>query len=200
MKEYYYDKLLHVKTGANKYTKYPDELHHHPYEPTLYGALDALFADYELKKGSQFVDFGCGKGRLNFYIHYFHNVRVKGVEMDEGLLAEALVNLQHYLHHAKKYEEAIEFICCLAEEYQIDPADTHFYFFNPFSIDIFRKVIHNILRSAEKTEREIALILYYPQDDYIRFLDKDTSFELQKEVIVPGLFEQNPYERFLIYG
>ena len=87
----------------------------------------------------------------------------------------------------------------MAEEYQIDPLDNRFYFFNPFSIQIFMKVINHILFSKEEFERDIEVILYYASDDYIFFLENDTAFELKQEVKIPGLYEAVPYERFLVY-
>jgi hypothetical protein len=61
------------------------------------------------------------------------------------------------------------------------------------------KTINNILLSVEKSERNIELILYYPSEDYIYYLENDTSFELKKEIILPYFYEQNANERFLIY-
>ena len=61
------------------------------------------------------------------------------------------------------------------------------------------KVINNILLSVEASEREIDLILYYASEDYIYYLENDTSFELKEEIVIPELYEQNPHERFLIY-
>jgi hypothetical protein len=87
----------------------------------------------------------------------------------------------------------------LAEEYDIDKQDNHFYFFNPFSVQIFMKIINNILLSFEKEPRQIELILYYASQDYIFFLENQTAFELKNEVILPGLTESNPFEKFVIY-
>lgn len=199
MKEYDYDKLLHVKTEGNKYVHYPDSVHQNPYEPTPYEALDVLFQSYKLKKGCQVIDFGSGKGRLGFYLHHFHRVTVKGIEMDEDLVEESLVNLQNYNKYTKSSEGTIEFLCCLAEEYRIAPEDTHFYFFHPFSITIFRNIISRILQSIEENYREVDLILYYPHDNYIDYLERETMFEQEKEVMIPGLYEHDPYERVLIY-
>lgn len=61
------------------------------------------------------------------------------------------------------------------------------------------KVIHNILRSVEENPRDVELILYYASDDYRYFLDNQTIFELKDEIILPHLYEHNPYEKFLIY-
>ncbi|MEN1967789.1 methionine biosynthesis protein MetW [Lentibacillus sp. N15] len=200
LKEYYYDKSLHVQTGQANIITYPDSLHHNPYEPTPYTALEALFAEYELRYGSQVVDFGCGKGRLSFYLHHYHRVAVKGIEMDQVLLDEAKANLRSYLQYAKNRGCTIQFLDCLAEDYRITPEDTHFYFFNPFSVTIFQQVVYHILASVEDVKRKVDLILYYPNVEYENFLGSDTIFTLKREVVVPGLIEQDSRERFLVYG
>ena len=43
------------------------------------------------------------------------------------------------------------------------------------------------------------LVLYYPSEDYIYFLEQDTAFDLKKEITLPYLYENNQNERFLIY-
>jgi SAM-dependent methyltransferase len=198
MKEHYYDKLLNIKTSG--YQKdHNKSIHYHPYEPTPYSALEKLFEMYKLKNTDRIVDFGCGKGRLNFYINYLFDATVIGIEMNETFYREAIENRNRFLKKAKHSKDNIHFHCCLAEEYEIDPRDNRFYFFNPFTIQIFRNVINNILLSNEHSEREIELVLYYVSEDYIYFLENHTTFELKEEVILPGLFEQNPFERFLIY-
>jgi SAM-dependent methyltransferase len=198
MKEYYYDKLMNITTSGDQ-KGFNQSFHYHRYEPSSYSALEILFDQYECKSSDRIVDFGCGKGRLNFYIHYFFHATAVGIEMNEIYYQEAIENQNRYLRKMKYSKESLHFHCCLAEEYPINPADNRFYFFNPFSIQIFMKVINNILLSVERSERDIELILYYASEDYIYFLENDTSFELKKEIILPGLYEQNLYERFLIY-
>lgn len=195
MKEYYYDKLLQVKTGANR-QEYNNSLHQHPYEPTDYHVLEILLDQYEFKDGDCMVDFGSGKGRLCFFIHYFHGVLAKGIEMDNMLYQEAIDNKKSYI---KKDKKGVQFFHSLAETYAIDPQDNRFYFFNPFSVQIFMKVIHNILLSVEASNRNIELILYYASADYTYYLEKNTDFRLRKEIKVPGLNEEDEYERLLIY-
>ncbi|MDQ0200654.1 methyltransferase [Neobacillus ginsengisoli] len=198
MNEQYYDTLLNIKTVGNQ-KGFNKSLHYHRYEPTPYSALDTLFNQYELKSSDCIIDFGCGKGRLNFYIHYFFNASVAGVEMNEVFYQEAMENRKNYLKKKKNNENRIHFHRCLAEEYQIEPSDNRFYFFNPFTVQIFMKIIKNILVSVEKSAREIELVLYYPAKDYIYFLENHTSFELKKEVRLQPFYEHNPNERFLIY-
>jgi SAM-dependent methyltransferase len=197
MKEPNYDVLLNIETEGNQ-RGYNKSFHYHRYEPTPYHALERLFAEYELTSSDHIVDFGCGKGRLNFFIHYLFHASVTGVEMNEKLYEEAMENKANYLIKAKNKGE-IQFQCCLAEKYEINPLDNTFYFFNPFTIPIFWKIINNILVSVEKNKREVDVILYYPSEDYIYFLENNTLFELIKEIQLPGLYENNANERFLIY-
>lgn len=193
-----YDRLLRIKTvGIREWDSQTS--HYNRYEATPYLALEALFHDYELKRTDGVVDFGCGKGRLAFYLHNRFQVSVVGVEMSAQLYQEALENQLGYREKSRRMGGAIRFECCLAEDYEVESTDNRFYFFNPFSIQIFMKVIHNILRSVERQERTIDVILYYPTAAYIQFLETGTPFELLKEVKVPGLYEQNENERFLVF-
>jgi SAM-dependent methyltransferase len=198
MKEHYYDKLLNIKTKGEQ-QGFHKSLHYHRYEPTPYSALEELFQQYKLDSTDYIVDFGCGKGRLNFYIHYFFGASVVGIEMDMGLFQEAIQNQKRFVKKTKDSQEKIQFLCCLAEEYEVKPQDNRFYFFNPFSIQVFRRIVNNILRSVEKRQREIDLVLYYPSEEYIYFLENDTAFELDMEVRVPYVYEHNQNERFLVY-
>ncbi|KEK24412.1 class I SAM-dependent methyltransferase [Bacillus gaemokensis] len=199
MNEQYYDAVLNIKTvgeqkGFNK------SLHYHRYEPTPYNGLETLFNQYELKSSDRIVDFGCGKGRLNFYVHHICGASAVGIEMNEMFYEEAMENRERYAKKAKSSKDKIQFQCCLAQEYEIDSRDNRFYFFNPFSVQVFMNVVNNILLSVEEAEREVEIILYYPSEDYIFFLENQTAFELKEEVRLPGVYEKNGNERFLVYG
>ncbi|HEY4554495.1 MAG TPA: class I SAM-dependent methyltransferase [Bacillaceae bacterium] len=193
-----YDRLLRIDTAGMK--DWPLQLaHYNRYEATPYEGLDELFGTYELDRSDRLVDFGCGKGRLLFYVHHRFGVSGTGVEVNGQLYQEALENLSSYLGKGRKRSDSIRFERIPAEKYPIGPEETLFYFFNPFSIQIFMKVIHNILLSAEQHPRRTDVILYYPHPDYIRFLGDRTPFQLIKEVPVSGLFQTNENERFLVY-
>lgn len=196
--ELFYEELLNIQTSGKK-SEVNNSVYYHPYEPTPYSALEELKKHYEVIAQDHIVDFGCGKGRLNFYMHYLFHASVTGIEMNEGFYHEALINKENYLKKSKRNEESIQFLCCKAEHYDIQPADNRFYFFNPFSIQIFMKVVNNILRSIENSYRETDLILYYASDDYRYFLENQTAFCLLQEVELPSLYKKDTYERFLIY-
>ena len=198
MKDEDYDKRLNIETGEDG-KELHISWHYNRYEPTPYRALETLFSQYQLKRSDRIVDFGCGKGRLNFFIHDRFQSSVVGIEVDEMLYLEAKENQKSYVPRTKNGKENILFLCCKAEEYQMNDLDNQFYFFNPFSIQVFRRVIQRILRSVETHPRKVELVLYYPTKDYVYFLENDTSFEIVKEVTIPELYEENQNERFLIF-
>lgn len=198
MDEQYFEKLLNIKTcGEQKILN--ESLHYNRYEATSYFALETLFKEYKLDKLDSIIDFGCGKGRLNFYINYFFGTTVTGIEMNNYFLEEALNNKNNYLIKNKKSKSNINFLNCFAEKYNINQTDNKFYFFNPFSVQIFIKVITNILISLDESPRSVDLILYYPSEDYIYYLENNTAFNLTNEIKLPGLYNNDSRQIFSIY-
>lgn len=199
MKQYKYDKLLGIRTGEDRRQILSFDENYNPYEPTSYETLETLLEHYPISKSDQFVDFGCGKGRVSFYLHHYTGVSTKGIEMMEEITEQALINLEGYRKKHPVRPQEIEFFTCLAEEYPVAKEDNRFYFFNPFSVNIFRKVVNNLLRSVEEHPRPIDLIIYYPDEEYIYYLEKDTSFGLVQEITVDCFFKKDADERILIY-
>ncbi|SHJ82052.1 hypothetical protein SAMN02745163_02615 [Clostridium cavendishii DSM 21758] len=198
MREQYYEKLLNIKTLEEQKVFY-QSLHYSTYEPTPYSALEILCEQYNFTAEDSIIDFGCGKGRFNFYINHFFDSTVKGIEMNTFFYKESIDNKRNYLKKHKKINDKINFLDCFAEEYNISPSDNKFYFFNPFSIHIFIKVIENILNSVKEYKRTVDIILYYPSEEYIYFLNDNTPFVLFTEIKLPYLYDKNPRESFLIY-
>lgn len=198
MTEQDYEKLLNIKTTGDQKVFY-DSLHYHRYEPTAYSWLDTLCKNYDFKPTDQIIDFGCGKGRLNFYLNYYTDASVTGIEMNNYFIELCEDNKKSYFEKNKKNIEKVKFINCLAQDYIIDDKDNVFYFFNPFSSQIFMKVVENILDSAYKNERTIDLILYYPEDDCIYYLENHTCFNLLKEIPNPELYSRDNRHKYVIY-
>lgn len=197
MKEQEYDRRLNITTSGNQ-RGFTDSLHHNRYEPTPYKLLDRLFENYSLSPGGRLVDVGCGKGRLNFYAHHVFGAETAGIEMNPVFYAKALENKRQYVKKHKNAEQKVTFYNCLAQDYPITARDTVFYFFNPFSVQIFIAFINEIIRSAEISPRTIEVILFFASQDYSDFLETRTVFELAKEIQLPG-FDKDLRERFLIY-
>lgn len=197
MDEQYYENLLNIKTSG-KQDLNETSIHYNRYEPTDYSSLERFFSEYSLKETDSIIDFGSGKGRLNFFINNKFNAKVTGIEMNTFFYNEALKNKSTYIECSKKDKNKISFINCLAEEYSIKDEDNIFYFFNPFSLQIFMKVLENILTSFCKCSRQIDIILFYPSTDYIFFLENSTLFNLVLELKLDN-FKNDPNERFLVY-
>ena len=131
MAERKFDQMLHVRTtglggGANMQTLTTGMKPHHmrPWKK--------LVRFYKFKQGDQVVDFGSGRGRVTFYIHYHFNIPVTGVENNELTYEEALYNKALYRQKNKHLKAPIRFEFGLAENYQIQPEDNVFYFLTRF--------------------------------------------------------------------
>lgn len=193
MLERKYDQKLNIRTSGIKELK---EKNHNRVEPTPYEALEVLVRNYRLEEGDRLVDFGCGRGRVMFYLHDYFNVAITGVEADDQTIDEALLNRRSYLYH-KENPAPLKIEYGLAEMYEISPEDNRFYFFNPFELPIYKKVIYNILQSVNKHPRRVELIMYYPLPEFKHFLHSRTPFELIQEFPVPKI--HGKYGRFAIY-
>lgn len=192
MEDQQLDKQLNIRTGGEQ-MGFNASMHEHRFEVTPYAWLDALFRAHPLVGNGRLVDFGSGKGRLNFFAHHVFGAPSAGIEVDPALHAAALRNLQRF-----KGRPAIEFINGYAQDYAIQPEDRWFYFFNPFSDPVFMAVIGRILESAAMHPREVDVILFYPAVEYVDFLERRTAFELVAEIPLPDA-HGDPREQFLIY-
>lgn len=190
------DQTLGIKTTGIREWK-EETTSYNRYEATPYTALDKLFKKYKLTKHDQVVDFGSGRGRVSFYIHHHFNIPVTGIEMNDKTYDEALYNKAVYRQKTKHLRAPIRFEYGLAEHYTIDAKDNCFYFFNPFSIDIFKEVVRNITQSVENVNRPVDIILYYPLPEFKKYLKKKTRFKLINKIKVPG--EHGKYGKFLIF-
>lgn len=169
--------------------------HCHRYEPTPYEVLEELFYHYTPKETDVIVDYGCGLGRLNFYIENRFSLVSTGVELADRYYEGALKNRETYFGNKEK----ITFVQCPAQDYEVAPDETVFYFFNPFSISIFRRVMNRILFSWQKNPRELTLILYYPEDDVVFYIENHTAFKLEREFASGEEVYSDRRERFCLY-
>ena len=195
MSERRHDKLLGIRTIGLR--DWPDDSDYNRYEATPYRALEHLFTYYSMEETDCLVDFGCGRGRVLFYIHNRFQIPVTGIEAHDVTYGEAINNEYTYRHKAKGINAPIHLKFGLAQHYTIKPEDNCFYFFNPFSERIFKKVIVNIHHSLRKHERSVDLILYYPMPKYKQILKYHTPFELINKVRLPKVSDHR--EKFLIY-
>ncbi len=197
MNEQDYEKLLNIETAGFQYG-YPKSVEYHRYEPTPYLALTQLFESYILPESAVVVDFGCGKGRVPIYLHHRLDVAALGIEMDAKFFVEAEHNKEQYFKKAAKKKKELSFLHVLAEEYDVRTQDNVFFFFNPFSVQIFRKVLANVYKSFEEHPREMHFVFYYPSEAYMEYIRYETTLELSHEIKLKG--NRNPNERICVFA
>ena len=140
------------------------------------------------------LDYGCGKGRVGFFLSYRTKARTIGIEYDDRIYAAALDNRKSTLSRVKP-----DFVLTRAEEYEV-PADVNrCYFFNPFSVEILHKVMARIVESWYDNPRELFLFFYYPSDDYIAYLMTVEELDFYDEIACDDLFVGDDRERIMIF-
>ena len=162
-KENSWDKLLQIKTVGRDDTN-SDE-YRYPYEPTPYSVLERLASTELFGKDDVVLDYGCGKGRVGFFLSYRTKAETIGIEYDEDIYQSALENRKTAVQKAKA-----DFVLTRAEEYEVPPEVNRCYFFNPFSVEILQNVMARIIESWYADPREILLFFYYPSDEFMCYL------------------------------
>ena len=186
-----WDKLLQIKT-AGRDESGADE-YHHPYEPTPYNVLERLASSGLIGKDDVVLDYGCGKGRVGFFLSYRTKAKTIGIEYDERIFANALKN-------QKNAKAKANFLLTRAEAYEVPPEVNRCYFFNPFSVEILHKVMARICDSWYAHPREIFLFFYYPADAYISYLMTVDELEFYDEIECDDLFDgKDTRERIMIF-
>jgi len=189
-----WEKKLNISTCAAAYEK--DDANHNRYEPTPYAVLERLAESGWLENGDILVDYGCGKGRVGFFLNYALGIRAVGVEYNPGIHCAAALNAASYIRSANG---SVSFVCESAENYEINNADC-FYFFNPFSAKILKTVIGKIIASYFEKPRRMRLFFYYPTDEYLDCLMSEEALEVEGEIDCRDLFHNDdPRERILIF-
>ena len=145
--------------------------------------------------GDVVLDYGCGKGRVGFFLSYRTKSKSIGIEYDEHIYKSAIENRKTSHPRAKA-----DFVLTRAEEYEVPQDVNRCYFFNPFSVEILQKVLARIIESWYNTPREILLFFYYPSDEYMCYLMTLDELEFYDEIECDDLFDGNdPRERIMVF-
>ena len=167
----------------------------YPYEPTPYCVLERLAESGLIRSGDVMLDYGCGKGRVDFFLAYRVNATAIGIEYDERIYRDAIENRETAVSGLKT-----EFVPVRAETYEVPPEVNGCYFFNPFSVEILRKVMARMLESYYENPREVFLFFYYPSDEYIAYLMTVDELEFYDEILCDDLFDgKDARERIMIF-
>ena len=187
-----WDETLRIKTAGRDDTN--ADQHHHPYEPTPYCVLERMADSGFFGSGDVVLDYGCGKGRVGFFLAHQTAARTIGIEYDERIYRDALEN-----RRCAPEAGQTDFVLARAEAFAVPAEVNRCYFFNPFTVEILRKVIARILESYYDDPREVFLFFYYPADEYLSYLMTVDELEFYDEIECDDLFTGDIRERVLIF-
>ena len=192
-KETAWDKLLHINTSGRDDTN-SDE-YRYPYEPTPYSVLERLAESGLVSENDVVLDYGCGMGRVGFFLSHQTKARYVGIEYDEQIYGKAFENKVSASPRLK-----VDFVLARAEEYEVPQTAGVCYFFNPFSVEILHKVMARIIESYYEYPREIVLLFYYPSIEYLSYLMTVPELDFYDEIECDDLFPgHDSRERIMIF-
>ena len=188
-----WDKRLGISTVGRDDSN-ADE-YRYPYEPTPYAVLERLADSGLIRAEDTVLDYGCGKGRVDFFLACETGADTVGIEYDERIFQSATENRKTVLP-----EGQTEFILTRAESYEVPKNVNRCYFFNPFSVEILHKVLARVIESYYENPREMRLFFYFPSDEYLGELMTNDALMFVDEIDYSDLFENNKQrERVLVF-
>ena len=188
-----WDRLLRIRTTGRD-DSHADQ-YRYPYEPTPYSVLERLAQSGRIRKKHVLLDYGCGKGRVDFFLAYQAGCRSIGIEYDDRIYEKAVENQKAAVSSGRVRMEQAN-----AEMFPVPPEVDRIYFFNPFSVEILQKVMNRILDSYYEQMRPIQLFFYYPSDEYLFYLMTVDELMFEDEIECGDLFPgEDPRERIVIF-
>ena len=193
MNENEWDKLLKIHTTGTDNTD--ADQYRYPYEPTPYSVLERLGNSGWIRKENTLLDYGCGKGRVDFFLSYQTRCHSVGIEYNERIYAKAVEDKETAVS-----AERVDFVVENAEQFPLPAEVDRIYFFNPFSLEILRKVMARIRESYYEKPRRMQLYFYYPSEEYMAYLMTVEELTFLDEIDCRDLFSgDNPRERIVIF-
>ena len=187
MTEREWDKRLRIRTVGREDEDNP---HYSPYEPTPYAVLQRLADSGHIRRRDHLLDYGCGKGRVAFFMASTVGCRATGIDHSRKLIDMAKENRK-----ASRLGDRVMLKCSLAEQYEARDENV-FFFFNPFSGKVFESVVRRLA-----TRGSGKLILYYPSEEYIALLDHTPEVERIDTIDCDDLFNgKNQRERIEVFS
>ncbi len=188
-----WDKLLHIKTTGRDDTI--SDFTRYPYEPTDYDVLEQLAYSGYIRKNNTVVDYGCGKGRVSFFLSSQIKCHTIGIEYNPRLYEKACSNQKT----APRGNRVI-LLQQDAVNFTVPQTVDRCFFFNPFSVEILHTVLKNLQTSWQTSPRDILLIFYYPSPAYTEYLNQLSHLSLIDTIDChPKNKYNDPREKLLIF-
>ena len=177
------DIKLNIKTCGHNYSKMDKS--NYGYDPTPYSVLKVLANSNLISKKDTLIDYGCGYGRVGFYLNNATGCSIIGIDHNPYCLQRANSNLKRYGNHAD-----ITFVNSKAELY--DPSKgTCFYFFNPFSTRIFGRVLDNIIECTPAIDCGRKLFFFYPTEEHTSMLLSNSHLSVMRSLNCTTFFNRD---------
>ena len=146
-----WDKLLQIKTTGRDDSN--SDQYRYPYEPTPYSVLERLANSGLIRKKDVVLDYGCGKGRVDFFLSYQTKANTIGIEYDERIYESAIENQKTGVSKVRT-----QFVLARADIIPgIDPAVEQF--------DIVAKILESKFIILLKTEHIIFQFVFRRKSD-----------------------------------
>lgn len=188
-----WDKFLRIKTTGRDDSN--SDQYKYPYEPTPYSVLERVANYGEIGKKNVLLDYGCGKGRVEFFLSYQTRCPSVGIEYDERIYRTAVENKETAVS-----AQRVQFYMADAAQYTVPKEVDRCFFFNPFSVEILRKVMARILESWYEEPRHMLLFFYYPSEEYVSYLMTVDELAFYDEIDCKDLFQtEDSREEIMIF-
>ena len=128
----------------------------HGYSKTNEKHLKEIFNTLHIKKEDRLLDVGCGKGVVLREAARYPFEKITGIDIDTNLVKTARKNFE-----ILKLSGRVDCMAVNAIDYRKYGDYNTFFFFNPFSQEIFQAVINEIIAENEG-RRQIRIIYHNP--------------------------------------
>jgi SAM-dependent methyltransferase len=152
-----------------------DISHSSRYEAVNFYILEALLKRLcEICDDRSFTDLGCGKGRAMVVAAHYGFITIKGVDFAQEVCSIAEQHMQKISSLFPQMEYRV--LCKNVLEYDIQPNESVFFMFNPFSDDTIAMFMEKVNVSIEQHPRPVYFLYVSPR--YI-----ETFFEFEYEPV-----------------
>lgn len=178
--EFIFDRFLNIDTSVGTNDDNLQRKIFTQYQPAHYSFLEYLFHKYPFSNTDCLVDFGAGKGRPIIMAAYYGCKHIMAYELDE--VRAKMIN-DNVIRFKDKFKLDFqhEIFCMDASNATIRKEMNKFFFFSPFHLKIYVKILKNVVSSLTSDKRPINIYLYGPEDSVIKYIDSLKCFR-QKEV------------------
>jgi len=171
-----YDEFLGIRTEVEVIDSHHDRSIYYNYEPTKYSVLEDLFRKYPFDATDHIVDFGCGKGRVLIMAAYYSCKHITGYELDIVRYGILIENIKYFKHKFGN-DSIFSTFNMNVEKINIVDTSNKFFFFNPFHLKVYIKVMNAIHVSLQRKRRDIYIYLHQPLEDTIRYFDSLDNYK-----------------------